>query len=210
MDLSDLRRDFGKDSKREIIWPENPFLLFKRWLQEAIDANISEANAMVLSTAASNGKPSSRIVLLKEFSEADGLIFYTNYSSRKGKELTENPFASVHFFWREKERQLLIEGKIKKVSDEKSAAYFSSRPRVSQASAAVSPQSEAIDSLEVIRKAQSELLANPEAIQCPKNWGGYCLVPHSFSFWQGGKSRLHQRAAYSHEDSKWIKRQLAP
>ena len=210
MDLSDLRRDFGRNPEQQTSWPDNPFLLFKIWIGEGIGAAISEANAMVLSTSGDDGRPSSRIVLLKEYNETVGFIFYTNYTSRKGKELAENPYASLHFFWREMERQIMIEGIVEKTTSERSTAYFNSRPIDSRVSAIVSPQSKVIDSLDKVQKWREELLANPDKIRRPSCWGGYHLVPDRFEFWQGGQYRLHHRMAYYSEDRGWTKKKLAP
>ncbi len=140
----------------------------------------------------------------------DGFVFYTNYISRKGKELTKNPYASLHFFWREKEQQIMIEGVVKKTTSEKSTAYFNSRPMDSRVSAIVSPQSKIIGSLEDLQKRREELLANPNKIKRPSFWGGYRLIPGRFEFWQGGRHRLHYRMAYYSENGKWIKKKLAP
>ncbi len=154
----DLRRDFGKKQIKDLFRPQNPYLLIKQWLSEAIKMNIPEANAMALSTVGKNNAPSSRIILLKEFSEEEGFIFYTDYESRKGKELSENEHASLHFFWRSLERQILIEGNVKKVSREKSVEYFNSRPLLSRASASVSHQSTTINSLETLKKTGTQEL----------------------------------------------------
>ncbi len=140
----------------------------------------------------------------------DGFVFYTNYISRKGKELTKNPYASLHFFWREKEQQIMIEGVVKKTTSEKSTAYFNSRPMDSRVSAIVSPQSKIIGSLEDLQKRREELLANPNKIKWPSFWGGYRLIPRRFEFWQGGRHRLHYRMTYYSENGKWIKKKLAP
>ena len=210
MDLSDLRRDFGNNSKQMASWPDNPFLLFQKWLEEAIHAGIPEANAMVLATSGADGKPSSRVVLLKEYSEAEGFIFYTNYASRKAKDLTINPYASLHFFWREKEQQIMIEGRVEKTSPEKSSDYFDSRPINSKISAIISPQSKVINSLAELKKQREELLARPNSIKRPPYWGGYKLVANKFEFWQGGQYRLHRRVIYYYETGNWKSTKLAP
>ncbi len=210
MNLSDLRRDFGKLPKQETKSTEKPFVLLKRWIDEAIQSQITEANAMVLSTVGTGQKPSSRIVLLKEFGEKEGFIFYTDYESRKGRELAENPFASLHFFWRSLERQILIEGKIEKVSREKSVAYFNSRPHESRASAAVSQQSSTIESLDTLIRRREILLQSNKAILCPERWGGYSLHPQRIEFWQGGSKRLHHRRLYELSNGKWQASFLAP
>jgi pyridoxamine 5'-phosphate oxidase len=211
MNLSDLRRDFGKDRPKEIFWPETPYMLFSEWMQEAISASIIEANAMVLSTCSNHGSPSSRVVLLKEFSVEEGFVFYTHYKSRKGMALEENPHASLHFFWREMERQVSMEGVVRKTSARKSDAYFFSRPLESQLSALLSPQSQPIESLEEIKAQWHHLKKHPpKAVIRPKNWGGYRLLPARIEFWQGGIHRLHQRMVYTAETSGWTRSQLAP
>ena len=188
--------------------PENPAELFKLWLKQASDKNIAELNAMVLSTVNTDGKPSSRIVLLKEVSEGGSLLFYTNYTSRKGKEISGNPNVSLNFFWKELERQVRIEGVVSRTSREKSEAYFKSRPPESNLSAIVSPQSKAIDSLNVLRKKAKEL--NNNELKLPGYWGGYEVHPNYYEFWQGGKNRLHDRISYSTKENVWTRFRLAP
>ncbi len=210
MNLSDLRRDFGKLPKPETKSTEKPFGLLKIWINEAIQSQITEANAMVLSTVGTGQKPSSRIVLLKEFGEKQGFIFYTDYESRKGRELAENPHASLHFFWRLLERQILIEGKVEKVSREKSVAYFNSRPNDSRASAVVSQQSSTIESQDTLIRQREILLQSNKVILCPERWGGYSLQPQRIEFWQGGSKRLHHRRLYELSNGKWQTSFLAP
>ncbi len=210
MNLSDLRRDFGKMGERELFRPQSPYKLITQWLKEAIEMNIPEANAMVLSTVGKNGNPSSRVVLLKEFSEEDGFVFYTDYQSRKGRELAENDRAALHFFWRNLERQILIEGRVKKLSREKSVNYFNSRPLLSRASATVSKQSSPIKNLDSLLEQRDRLLQQAQDIQCPERWGGYSLKAGYFEFWQGGQNRLHKRIAYRFVKGKWLKTYLAP
>ncbi len=210
MNLSDLRRDFGKQPRPETKTMEKPFDLFKIWINEAIQSQITEANAMVLSTAGSGHRPSSRIVLLKEFGEKQGFIFYTDYESRKGRDLAENPYASLHFFWRLLERQILIEGKVEKVSREKSMAYFNSRPSESRASAIVSHQSSTIDNPDTLIRQREILLQSHKALICPERWGGYSLHPQRIEFWQGGSNRLHHRQVYELGNGKWQASFLAP
>lgn len=209
MDLSDLRRDFGKFGMEEDKLPVLPDQLLKEWLAEAEKSGISESNAMVLSTVNLNGKPSSRIVLLKEITD-EGLIFYTNYLSRKGQEIRLNPNVSVNFFWRELEKQVRVEGIISKTSRDVSEKYFRSRPLESQLSAIVSPQSEIIESLSSLKKDADDLFVSGKKIRIPEFWGGYIIRPSSFEFWQGGKNRFHDRIRYRLLKGKWVKERLAP
>jgi pyridoxamine 5'-phosphate oxidase len=210
MDLSDLRRDFGKFGLDLNKLPGNPADLLERWLTEAEKAGIGEFNAMVLSTVSRESRPSSRIVLLKEVTRNGSLIFYTNYRSRKGKELMMNRFAAVNFFWRELERQIRIEGEIKKTSREISRAYFKSRPLESQLSALISPQSEPIKDLASLRQEAERIFVSGAKIDLPDHWGGYELTPDCFEFWQGGKNRLHDRIRYTRQGLLWHTDRLAP
>ena len=209
MNLSELRRDFGK-SKNTPDWPENPFQLFEQWLNEAIGASLQEANAMILSTVNPDQKPSSRVVLLKEFSDAEGFVFYTDYQSHKGRDLLLNPYASVIFYWNILERQIRIEGKVSKVSRQMSETYFNSRPLESRLSAFVSHQSTPIENLEELNRQREALLQSGQHITCPERWGGYALQPDKFEFWQGGTHRLHHRMEYNRVKGQWMKQQLAP
>ncbi len=210
MDLSDLRRDFGKQANPPVHWPGKPFSVFDTWLQHAIDQGIPEANAMVLATCGSGNTPSTRIVLLKEFSESGGFVFYTNYNSRKGKALAVNPRASLHVFWRELERQISIEGPVEKVPAIQSDAYFRSRPRESQISAALSPQSRELTDPESLKKQWQQYHNSTRAIQRPSNWGGYRLLAERIEFWQGGEHRLHHRMVYTKTGQGWTRKRLAP
>ena len=210
MDLTDLRRDFGKFGLDAEKLPEHPVVLLKAWLDEAKNAGISEFNAMVLATVSLDAKPSSRIVLLKEITEEHNLVFFTNYHSRKGKELMGNPNACVNFFWRELERQVRVEGVIRKTSFEVSREYFKSRPLESQLSAIVSPQSQTIEDLSELREESNRLFLSGQKISIPDNWGGYQLIPEQVEFWQGGKNRLHDRIRYSLQGHFWFKDRLAP
>ena len=210
MDFSDLRRDFGKFGLHPDKMPENPVDMIKQWITQASEAGIDEFNAMVLSTVSINGKPSSRIVLLKEISDDNHLIFYTNYHSKKAKDIMSNPNAALNIFWREMERQIRIEGMIKKTSRDSSRTYFKSRPVESQLSAIVSPQSESIKDLSEIRKKVDEYFLSGKKISLPENWGGYELMPEMVEFWQGGKNRLHDRIRYSKNGHFWFTDRLAP
>lgn len=210
MKLSDLRHDFGKYGLDETKSPGSPILMFRSWIEKAKENGVKEFNAMVLSTVGKHNRPSSRIVLLKEIMESGALVFYTNYHSKKGRDLLNNPFGALHFFWPELERQIRIEGTVAKTHSDISDDYFNSRPVESKASAIVSPQSEKIDNLTALKDSSRFLIRNPHKIKRPEHWGGYELTPDLFEFWQGGKYRLHDRIRYSLEGDQWIKARLAP
>ncbi|MFA6962799.1 MAG: pyridoxamine 5'-phosphate oxidase [Opitutaceae bacterium] len=212
MSLADLRKEYSLSGLLEKDLARDPFRQFDRWFQEAEAAKIIEPNAMTLATATKDGRPSARTVLLKGV-DGRGFVFYTNYESRKGRELAENPRASLVLPWIAIERQVIIEGTITKVSREESAAYFHSRPRASQLGAWVSQQSSIITGravLEDTMKALDKKHAGAE-VPVPPAWGGYRLVPESVEFWQGRRSRLHDRLRYRRESgSDWIIERLAP
>lgn len=210
--LADIRKNYSRQALSEESVSQDPIDQFNAWLEEAIQAEVEEPTAMVLSTVNSDGKPSARVVLLKDVS-AHGLSFFTNYDSRKGQELKDNPFASVTFFWPALERQVRIEGKVVMVAPDVSDAYFHSRPKGSQIGAWASPQSQVIQSREVIEKKDKELTtqyATSEQIPRPPHWGGYQLQPERVEFWQGRPNRLHDRIVYEQQDEKWLIRRLAP
>ncbi len=209
MELADLRRDFGKYTFNPEKAPENPVELFNNWLADADQAQILEFNAMALSTVGVGGRPSSRIVLLKSFEQ--GLpVFFSNYKSKKGREIAVNNQASLLFFWKELERQVRIEGRIEKLSRELSVAYFKSRPPESQVSAVISPQSYVISGISELTKQADLMKKQHIPLECPENWGGYIMTPDYYEFWQGGTNRLHHRLAYLADQKKWVKQQLAP
>lgn len=197
---------------------DNPFDQLDLWLNQAIQALFFQPNAMVLSTMDSKThQPSSRVVLLKDFNQKDGLIFYTHYQSRKSQELELNPQASALFYWDKLERQVRIEGKIQKISDLISDQYFQSRPRESQIGASISPQSQIIPDRDFLIQAYQKLEnnLNNQTIPRPDYWGGYQLIPSYFEFWQGRNSRLHDRIIYKNNNSNkdkntWLKSRLAP
>lgn len=187
----------------------SPFLQFNNWFADARNAGIQEPNAMVLSTVADTGRPSSRVVLLKEFTDR-GFVFFTNYYSRKGRELSKNNFACINFWWPVLERQVRIEGSIEKISEEESDAYFSSRPPESQAGAIVSPQSEVISSRQWLEEKYLHVQSSHN-LQRPAHWGGYILTADVFEFWQGRPGRLHDRLQYvKTETGSWKIQRLAP
>lgn len=192
-------------------FPANPIAFFDQWFDEARASDIIEPTGATLATANNQGCPSARTVLVKSYDEA-GFYFYTNYTSRKGEELSQNPQAALLFWWDQLERQVRIEGKIVQVSSAQSDRYFSSRPRGSQIGAHASPQSQAIASRTSLEQAVIETqakYANAE-VPRPQNWGGYCLKPNHMEFWQGRTSRLHDRLAYSLKNSTWQVERLAP
>ena len=188
--------------------PDNPFIEFDKWLSEAIASKVEEPTALTLSTIR-DSRPRSRVVLLKSV-ERNGLVFFTNYNSHKGNELASQPMAAMNFFWPELERQIRVEGTIEMVSAKESDDYFYSRPRTSQAGAVVSAQSTMIPEDLDLSKKIDDLVAQPENIKRPSNWGGYRLTPDYFEFWQGRPSRIHDRAFYRLDENIWTKGRLSP
>ncbi len=210
--ISDIRKDYSLQVLQEADVQSNPMMQFDRWWKEALESQIEEVNAMTLATASSTGKPSARIVLLKGVEE-NGFVFFTNYNSHKGKEIAENPFACLVFFWKELERQIRIEGTIEKISEADSDAYFYSRPVGSRIGAWASPQSIVITSREVIEENVSELAKSfaGKEIDRPPHWGGYIVKPELVEFWQGRSNRLHDRIQYRiSESGEWLIERLAP
>lgn len=212
MSLSDLRREYSLGSLRRKDLLPDPIAQFRVWFDAAVAAGLTEPNAMTLSTVTPDGKPSARIVLLKGV-DARGFSFFTNYESRKGQELAANPHAALTFLWKEMERQVRVEGTVTKVSPEESEAYFHSRPRNSRLGAWGSKQSEVIASREVLEKSMSEFQARypGDTVPLPPNWGGYLVKPLAIEFWQGQRSRLHDRLMYRRQaDDSWLVERLAP
>jgi len=211
-DIQNIRSEYLAASLSETDTHADPIKQFDKWFNEALKAEVTEPTAMTLATATTDGRPSARIVLLKGFNN-DGFVFYTNYLSRKGKEIGKNPLGSLLFFWAGLERQVRIEGVIEKVSREDSEQYFHSRPRASQLGAVASPQSQEIADRDVLESKfnQADVQYGDQEIPKPSFWGGYILKPRLIEFWQGRRSRLHDRILYKKVDNKnWKKVRLAP
>lgn len=209
--IADLRKSYERDALDESASQADPLQQFDQWLKEAIASEIPEPNAMTLATVASNLRPSTRVVLIKGYDER-GITWYTNYASRKANDLAGNPFAALQFHWVELERVVRIEGTVEKVSPEESDTYFHSRPLDSRIGAWASPQSEVIAGRGVlvanVAKYAAQFLLQPPR---PPHWGGYRLKPDQWQFWQGRKSRLHDRLRYTWEpDGSWRRERLAP
>jgi len=205
-----MRKDYGQHQLTGENSPVNPFELFTQWFNIAVEKNEVEANAMVLSSAGTDGRPSSRLVLLKDYSER-GFVFFTNYRSRKSMQIESNPWVSLLFFWPSLERQVRIEGVASKVEPDESDAYFVSRPRESKLAAVISPQSQPLPDREYLEKKFNEAEGEyPDDIPRPSYWGGYRVTPVLFEFWQGRPGRLHDRLEYKYEKSVWIRQRLAP
>ena len=211
-DLATIRKDYRLQSLSEEDVDTNPIKQFEKWFQQALASGIEEPNAMTLATSTTDGKPSARIVLLKGIKD-NGFVFFTNYESKKGKQLHDNPFAGIVFFWKELERQVTIQGEIKKVGGQESDEYFASRPLESRIGAWSSPQSQVIENREVLEKnvAYYSDKYQSQNIPRPSHWGGYILMPTLIEFWQGGAGRLHDRLQYSIDaTNSWIIKRLAP
>jgi pyridoxamine 5'-phosphate oxidase len=208
--IADLRKSYERAELSEEHSHADPLQQFDQWLTEAIKAEIPEPNAMTLATVASNLRPSTRVVLIKGY-DARGIVWYTNYEGRKGLELAGNPYAALQFHWVELERVVRIEGRVEKTSAEESDAYFASRPLDSRIGAWASPQSQPISGRGVLvanaAKYSAQFMLNPPR---PPHWGGYRLVPDRWEFWQGRRSRLHDRLRYSLVEERWQRDRLAP
>jgi pyridoxamine 5'-phosphate oxidase len=210
--VADLRKEYTFQGLSETDAHLNPFEQFKIWFDQALFAQLPEPNAMTIATATTNGKPSARMVLLKDYDER-GFVFYTNYESNKGQQLVENPWGAIAFWWAELERQVRIEGRVEKVSPAESEAYFHSRPKASQLGAWASNQSQVIDSREVLERRLQQLKEEYENKEVPRppNWGGFRVIPTEIEFWQGRPSRLHDRLLYQRsEDGSWRIQRLSP
>jgi pyridoxamine 5'-phosphate oxidase len=208
--IADLRKSYERAELDESASAADPIEQFGLWLQQALDAQLPEPNAMTLATVGPDGKPSTRVVLIKGV-DARGLVWYTNYESRKGRELAGHRFAALQFHWVELERVVRIEGQVEKTSEAESDAYYKTRPLDSRIGAWASPQSQVITSRAVLvanaAKFGAQFMLNPPR---PPHWGGYRLVPERFEFWQGRRSRLHDRLSYRRDAERWIRERLAP
>jgi len=208
--IADLRKSYERSELDESASLADPLAQFELWLQQAISGEIPEPNAMTLATVGADGRPSTRVVLIKGC-DARGIVWFTNYQSRKGRELAHQPFAALQFHWVELERVVRIEGRVEPIDAAESDAYFNSRPLDSRIGAWASPQSEVISSRGVLvanaAKFGAKFMLNPPR---PAHWGGYRLVPDRWEFWQGRKSRLHDRLQYRLHDDTWTRERLAP
>lgn len=209
--VSDSRINYTAAPLNERDADPNPFVMFEQWLGLAIAQNLPEPNAMVLATAALDAKPSARYVLLRGADER-GFVFFTNYASRKGQELADNPFAALVFFWQPLHRQIRVEGRVARVSAQESDAYFSTRPRGSQLASAASPQSRVIPDRDFLEERVRALDTKfPNTVLRPAQWGGYRVVPDIFEFWQGRENRMHDRLRYTRGvNNAWLIERLAP
>lgn len=210
--VSEIRREYTRYVLDKEHVNANPFNQFSRWFHEAVVAKLPEPNAMTLATASRQGMPSARIVLLKGFDET-GFVFYTNYLSRKGRQLAENPHAALVFYWLEVERQVRIEGPVTKISQAESETYFYSRPLGSRLGALASRQSQVVESRQILERRFEEFGARytDGNVPMPEHWGGYRLSPVMMEFWQGRESRLHDRLRYTRqEDGGWLIERLEP
>ena len=209
--IADIRTDYKLKSLSESDVSNNPFKQFGIWWNEAIQANLEEVNAMTLSTASNEGRPSSRIMLLKGYDEK-GFVFFTNYESNKGKNIADNPYVSLLFFWKELERQVRIEGTIEKLETEYSDEYFYSRPVGSRIGAWASKQSSVIESRTKLEADFKEFANQFDGIDVPRpdHWGGYRVVPNKIEIWQGRSNRLHDRIVYELDNAAWRIKRLSP
>jgi len=209
--IEQIRKEYNLKQLNESEVSPNPIVQFGHWFNDALRAECFEPNAMTLATSTFEGKPSARIVLLKDFGE-QGFTFFANYESKKGKQILQNPYGALAFWWPELERQVRIEGKITKVSEAESDRYFRTRPEGSKIGAWASPQSQPIPNRKYLESLQSDFKEefSGKTIKRPPNWGGYLLVPNLIEFWQGRQNRLHDRLQFTLINDEWILERLAP
>ncbi len=210
MDIASLRKSYERDELDENASAGDPIDQFRHWFDQALKSQLPEPNAMTLATVGEGGRPSTRVVLIKGY-DARGIVWYTNYQSRKGRELAAHPQAALQFHWVELERVVRIEGRVEKTTDAESDAYYATRPLDSRLGAWASPQSEVIASRALLvagaAKAAARFALHPPR---PPHWGGYRLRPDRWEFWQGRRSRLHDRLSYRLVDARWVRERLAP
>ena len=210
--ISDLREDYTKHALRATDLSADPFAQFEQWFQQAEECDVQEPNAMCLASVSADGQPSTRVVLLKAFS-SKGLVFYTNYESRKASELEANPKVAANFLWLPLQRQVNVTGRVERVSKVEALKYFISRPLAGRLGAWSSPQSQVITSRQILEAKLDQMkrkFANGE-VPLPDHWGGYRIVPETFEFWQGGSGRLHDRFMYRLDAAgRWTPERLAP
>ncbi|XXQ67330.1 pyridoxamine 5'-phosphate oxidase [Neisseriaceae bacterium B1] len=210
MDLHDIRQEYSKQDLSENQCATLPLPQFEIWLNEAIAAQVNEPTAMNVATINTDGKPSARMVLLKEVNK-QGFVFFSNYHSKKGQAIATNPYVALTFFWPELERQVRVEGNIFRLPESESDAYFESRPYTSRIGAWASEQSQVINSKNIlVTRAAATAAKHPLHVPRPPHWGGYLVLPESVEFWQGRPSRLHDRIRYRLENEQWVKERLAP
>ncbi len=209
--LEHLRQEYGVHSLRKADMHADPLVQLQNWFQEAVDRQVPEPNTMSLATVGESGQPSIRVVLLKEVTNL-GVVFFTNYQSRKGQELALHPQAGLNFFWQPLERQVRLDGLVEQISAEQSDSYFKTRPRGSQIGAWVSPQSEEIPDRDFLKQklAEYEAKFEDQDVPRPAYWGGYILISQQIEFWQGRENRLHDRLRYQLTDNGWSLARLAP
>lgn len=210
-DISAIRKEYLITQLNEDDVQSDPLKQFEQWLNEAVESNVNEPTAMTLATSTFEGKPSARVVLLKGVSP-EGFSFFTNYDSKKGKQILQNPYGALVFFWPELERQVRIEGKVSKLTDKQSDEYFKTRPEGSKIGAWASPQSQVIPNRKYLENLKSDFHEefSKRTIKRPPNWGGYVLAPTCIEFWQGRADRLHDRIQYTLTNGVWTIERLAP
>ena len=209
--LHKMRQEYMSGNLNEELMPQGPMQMFKMWFSEAIETGLTEPNAMTVATASLDGKPSARVVLLKEVNNM-GFVFFTNYLSRKGREITVNPEVALVFDWHDMERQVRVEGRAEKLPVEDSDAYFNSRPEDAKIGAWASPQSKIVKNRDELEKLEDEIMEQFEDMEVhrPSHWGGYLIRPSVIEFWQGRPNRMHDRIIYYNTEEGWSMHRLAP